>query len=54
MVGHNTGKCIDYETRNKDCRLCNIAAKTGAKSKQRDCRKNHTGSSKSMESSVSD
>ena len=52
LVGHNAGKCIDHETRNKDCRLCNIAAKTGPKPK--DCRKNYTGSSKSMESSVSE
>ena len=53
MVGHNTGKSIDYETRNKDCRLCNIAAKTEAKPKEHNCRKSHTGSSKSMELSVS-
>ena len=34
MVGHNTGKSIDYyETRNKDCRLCNIAAKQEQNSK---------------------
>ena len=33
MVGHNTGKRIDYETQIKDSRLCNDAAKTGANPK---------------------
>ena len=53
-MGLATGKVMDYATRCKNCRFCE-AAMTMAKWKQvtkHDCRKNHEGSSKSMESSV--
>ena len=26
IIGYNTGKCIDFATRNKDCRICIVAA----------------------------
>ena len=52
IIGHNTGKCIDFQTRNKDCRYCDLALRNGREPKEHECRKNHSGSSKSMESEV--
>ena len=52
IIGYNTGKCIDFATRNKDCRFCSVAAQKGAQPNPHDCRKNFSGSSKTMESSV--
>ena len=52
IIGHNTGKCIDFATRNKDRRFCNVAAQKGAQPNPHDCRKNFSGSSKAKESSV--
>ena len=52
VMGLTTGKAMEYSTRCKNCRFC---AKAKAERKQataHDCRKNHVGSSKSMESSV--
>ena len=48
-MGLNTGKVLDYATKNKSCRLCNVATKAGKKVKKHDCRRNHSGSSKAME-----
>ena len=45
----DTGKVIDYTTKTKTCRICEHAAKNHAQPRIHDCRKNHTGSSKSME-----
>ena len=52
IIGHNTGKCIDFQTRNKDCRYCDLALRNGREPKEHECRKNLSGSSKSMESEV--
>jgi hypothetical protein len=57
-MGLATGKVMDYATRCKNCRFCEAAmamAMAMAKGKQvtkHDCRKNHEGSSKSIDSSV--
>jgi len=47
VMGAHTGQVLDYGVRSKTCRTC----ATGKK-KSHDCRKNHTGSSKSMEPDV--
>ena len=47
-----TGKVLDYVTKNKACRSCESAKRTGRQPKQHDCRKNHSGSSKAMEASA--
>ncbi|RUA06481.1 MAG: hypothetical protein DSY43_01900 [Gammaproteobacteria bacterium] len=52
MVGLQTGKCIDYGTKNAYCRKCVEAEKRGADPKPHDCRLNHVGSAKAMESSI--
>ena len=52
IIGYNTGKCIDFATRNKDFRFCSVAAQKGAQINPHDCRKIFSGSSKAMESSV--
>lgn len=46
-----TGKVLDFATRNKTCRTC-AASKKDNKGTSHDCRKNHCGSSKIMESNV--
>lgn len=48
-VGENTGKVVDFDTQNSSCRICESAAKDGKQHRDHDCRKNHSGSSKSME-----
>ncbi|XP_078372624.1 uncharacterized protein LOC144656263 [Oculina patagonica] len=48
-MGLSTGKVLDYTTKNKACRTCDEAKKAGKQPKEHDCRKNHSGSSKSME-----
>lgn len=48
-MGAFTGKILDFDTRCKSCRICNSAAKKGQKPRTHECRKNHVGSSKSME-----
>ncbi|XP_028416613.1 uncharacterized protein LOC114540689 [Dendronephthya gigantea] len=49
VMGLDTGKIIDYTTKTKTCRICEHAAKSHEQPRHHDCRKNHTGSSKSME-----
>ena len=51
-MGLTTGKVMDYATRCKNCRICAQAKSEGKVPQNHDCRKNHAGSSKSMESSV--
>lgn len=51
-VGLKTGKVISYSTRNTMCRVCKLAEKNQRTPEAHDCRKNHNGSSKSMESNV--
>ena len=50
-LGLTTGKVLSYCTRCKTCRVCSHNKLTG-KEKKHDCRKNHSGSSKSMERDV--
>ncbi|KAK3715344.1 hypothetical protein QZH41_001336 [Actinostola sp. cb2023] len=52
VVGYETGKCIDFYTRNAPCRKCNEGARNGKPALPHDCRKNHEGSSKAMEASA--
>ncbi|XP_078380315.1 uncharacterized protein LOC144663289 [Oculina patagonica] len=52
VMGISTGKILDFGTRCKMCRICANASKKGQKPKSHDCRKNHEGSSKSMEPDV--
>ena len=47
-MGLTTGKVVSYSTRCKTCRVCSHNKLTG-KDKRHDCRKNHSGSSKSMD-----
>ena len=51
-VGSKTGKVVGYSTRNKRCITCSVAARQKRDPKPHDCRKNHYGSSKSMEPAV--
>ena len=51
-VGLQTGKVISYATRNTICRVCAEAQKKNQEAVAHDCRKNHQGSSKSMEANV--
>ena len=53
VMGLCTGKVMDYATRYKNCRFCEEAKAKVKPATAHDCRKNHEGSSKSMESSVS-
>ena len=52
VMGVTTGKVMDYATRCKNCRFCAQPKAKGEQPTTHDCRKNHKGSSKSMESSV--
>lgn len=52
VMGLTTGKVMDCATRCKNCRICAQAKSDGKVPENHDCRKNHAGSSKSMESSV--
>ncbi|XP_068738743.1 uncharacterized protein [Montipora capricornis] len=51
-MGLKTGKVLSYATRCKACRVCESSKKSGKVAKTHDCRKNHVGSSKSMERDV--
>ena len=51
-MGLKTGKVLSYATRCKACRICESSKKSGKVAKTHDCRKNHVGSSKSMERDV--
>ena len=48
-AGRANGKIVDFETRNTTCQICESASKSGKRPHTHDCRKNHTGSSKSVE-----
>ena len=50
--GLHTGKVVGFATRNKRCITCDAAERKGRHPKKHSCRRNHWGSSKSMESSV--
>ena len=52
VMGLTTGKVMDYSTRCKSCRFCAKAKAEGKQPTAHNCRRNHEGSSKSMESSV--
>lgn len=52
LVGLHTKKCIDFATKNTYCRVCAHSEKNGVSPPQHDCRKNHQGSSKSMEGNI--
>ena len=49
MIGEKEGKILDYEEKIKSCRVCGISVRNGAPPRQHNYRKNHDGSSKSME-----
>ena len=51
-MGLVTGKVLSYATRCKSCRVCDSSKRSGKAAKNHDCRKNHAGSSKSMERDV--
>ena len=48
-AGRATGKIIHFETKNTTCQICETLSKSGKRPDTHDCRKNHTGTSKSME-----
>lgn len=48
LIGLKTGKVLDYCTRNRKCRVCDLEMKSGIH-KEHDCRLNFTGSAKAME-----
>lgn len=52
IMGSQTKKVLDYACANKFCRVCEAAKSKGKEAGYYDCRKNHAGSSKSMEASV--
>ena len=52
MMGTKTGKIIDYKIRSRTCRICATAKRLGKIPKVHKCRKNYSGSSKSMESDM--
>lgn len=49
MIGQITGKCVSYGLKSGDCRKCEYVDEKGD---GHDCRKNHNGSAKSMESAL--
>ena len=49
VIGEKAGKIVDCEVKIKRCRVCDIAVRNVAPPRQHNCRKNHDGSSKSME-----
>ena len=51
-IGVKTGKVLSYSTRNTACRICDVAEREDKEAHPHDCRRNHKGSSKSMESNV--
>lgn len=52
VIGVNTGKCIDFGIKNKHCRTCLTAEKKDIKPQIHDCRKNFSGTAKSMEAAI--
>ena len=51
VMGANTGKVLDFETRNKRCSQCEIFEWLGT-NKPYNCQKNYAGSSKVMKGDV--
>lgn len=51
-IGLKTGKVLNYATRNTMCRVCQQAEHDTTQVRPHDCRKNHQGSSKSMEANA--
>ena len=51
-MGLETGKCLDFGTKNTYCRKCLGAEKRGVDPESHDCHLNHAGSSKAMEGSI--
>ena len=52
-MGTNTDKCIEYGIKNKMCHICQRRRqKLGKDAKTHDCRKNFSGSAKSMEPAI--
>jgi hypothetical protein len=49
MIGHETGKIVNFATRNSFCRVCHNSEKTGKVLPIHDCRKNWSKSAKAME-----
>ena len=49
VMSQSSGKNFDYATKSKKCRACFYTEPSNTNPKVHDCRKNHTGSSKSME-----
>ena len=49
VIGEKAEKIVDYEVKIKSCRVYDIAVRNDAPPRQHNCRKNHDGSSKSME-----
>ena len=54
MMGLETGQVMGYSSRNKRCRFCDSprGKQNANQEKEHDCRKNHKGSSKIMETEV--
>lgn len=52
IMGSKTKKVLDYSCANKLCRICESARSKGKEPAHHDCRRNHSGSSKSMEPEV--
>eukprot|EP00112_Aurelia_sp_Birch-Aquarium-sp1_P014841 Seg323.9 transcript_id=Seg323.9/GoldUCD/mRNA.D3Y31 product="hypothetical protein" protein_id=Seg323.9/GoldUCD/D3Y31 len=52
IIGVNTGKCIDFGMKNKNCRTCNNAKRLSQEPSQHDCRKNFSGTAKAMEPAI--
>ncbi|XP_014217817.1 uncharacterized protein LOC106646287, partial [Copidosoma floridanum] len=48
LVGYVTDKVLDFCTKNRKCRTCDINTKNGVQT-EHDCRLNHYGTAKSME-----
>ena len=48
LIGSQTGKILDYCTRNRKCKICDVGRRTGVV-KEHDCRLNFYGSAKAME-----
>ncbi|XP_021352505.1 uncharacterized protein LOC110449771 [Mizuhopecten yessoensis] len=52
MIGGETGKVVAYAVRCKQCRFCDVAARTNTEVTEHDCRKNWSSSSKAMEADM--
>lgn len=49
MIGSQTGKIVGYSVRNKFCRQCDNATERNQLAPPHNCKRNWTGSSKSIE-----